>query len=260
MIVMNGKVILILVDGMRPEGYTGCGNPYAREFLEQSQWTLKARTVCPSDTLPCHMSLFHSVDPERHGTTTNTYTPQSRPIEGLCERLYRADKKCAFFYTWSELRDLVRPGSLMASVLINQYEFSDTDNLATDCAIDFILRENPDFVFLYLGETDEVGHDSGWLNAPYMKAVDNALSCVQRVREKIPAEYSVILLADHGGHGRSHGTDMEEDMTIPLLFNGPKFAPRELENISIKDVAPTIAHLLGASPAKEWEGHSIIND
>ena len=27
---------------------------------------------------------------------------------------------------------------------------------------------------------------------------------------------------------------------------------------SIKDIAPTIADLLGAKPAREWEGHSLL--
>ena len=40
----------------------------------------------PSVTLPCHMSLFHSVDPDRHGITTNGYVPQVRPIKGMFDQ------------------------------------------------------------------------------------------------------------------------------------------------------------------------------
>ena len=64
---MSEKVILILVDGMRPDGMMQCGNPFAQKLVENSTYSLNARTVMPSVTLPCHMSLFHSVDPERHG-------------------------------------------------------------------------------------------------------------------------------------------------------------------------------------------------
>ena len=54
-------------------------------------------------------------------------------------------------------------------------------------------------------------------------------------------------------------SDLPEDMTIPLILNGPAFAPgRTLEAASIKDVAPTVAALLGASPAREWEGNSLL--
>ena len=73
-------------------------------------------------------------------------------------------------------------------------------------------------------------------------------------------QYDIILLADHGGHDRSHGTDMPEDMTIPIIGCGPSFTPGELpEGLSIKDIAPTITKLLGAAPADEWEGKPIID-
>ena len=69
---MSEKVILILVDGMRPDGMMGCGNPFAEKLIKESTYSLTAQTVMPSVTLPCHMSLFHSVDPTRHGIVTNT--------------------------------------------------------------------------------------------------------------------------------------------------------------------------------------------
>ena len=64
---MSEKVILILVDGMRPDGLLACGHPFVTTLLSQSAYALDAQTVMPSVTLPCHMSLVHSVDPQRHG-------------------------------------------------------------------------------------------------------------------------------------------------------------------------------------------------
>jgi len=253
---------MILVDGMRPDALSGCGSDYTAGLLAGSACALTARTVFPSVTLPCHMSLFHSVDPDRHGVVTNTYVPQVRPIEGLVERLDRAGKKCAFFYTWEELRDLTRPDHLACAVMLNQHRAKGTDQAVATAAIDYIRRESPDFLFLYLGETDEVGgHDRGWMSETYMGCVKNALDCVRRVRESVSADYDIVLLADHGGHDRSHGSDMPEDMTIPVIFNGPSFAPgRTLENVTIKDVAPTVAEMLGATPAREWEGRSLLSE
>lgn len=258
---MSEKVILILVDGMRPDGMMQCGNPFAQKLVENSTYSLKARTVMPSVTLPCHMSLFHSVDPERHGISTNGYVPQVRPIKGMFDRFDDYEKKCAFFYTWEELRDLVRFDHLDVSLCINQHKQTDTDNKITDAAIKYINEANPDFLFLYLGETDEVGgHDCGWMSEQYMKSVSKALSCVERVQNSISDEYTIVLLADHGGHDRSHGTDLPEDMTIPILFCGKPFEKgKKIEgDVSIKDVAVTIAKLLEVPPAKEWEGKAHI--
>ena len=98
------KVLLILADGMRPDALKNI--PLAQALLKKSTYSLAADTVMPSVTLPCHMSLFHSVDPSRHGTTTNTYAPQVRPVEGLCEVLHHAILEWEAF-PWSRDRTQV---------------------------------------------------------------------------------------------------------------------------------------------------------
>ena len=65
--------------------------------------------------------------------------------------------------------------------------------------------------------------------------------------------------ADHGGHDRTHGSLEKEDMLIPLICIGPDFCPgSRFEQAGICDIAPTITRLSGASPAREWEGKSLI--
>jgi len=72
-------------------------------------------------------------------------------------------------------------------------------------------------------------------------------------------EYTIIVTADHGGHDRTHGTDMPEDMLIPVMIQGEGFPENtKLENVNIKDFAPTIAKLLETEPDAEWEGKSLI--
>ena len=256
---MAEKVIVILTDGMRPDALTSCGHPFVAKMKEMSTYTLDARTVMPSITLPCHMSLFHSVDPARHGTTNNVYMPQVRPIDGIVEVLKQNKKKCAFFITWDELRDVCRPGKLDACDYLSCYNYVDVNEIITPRAIKYINEQQPDFLFLYLADTDNTGHKYGWLSPEYMKDAYDSMECIQQVYESIPKDYTIIYLADHGGHDRTHGTEMEEDMTIPLFFMGPRFEKgKVLPEGSIKDVAPTVAALLECEPAEEWEGTSRV--
>lgn len=255
---MAEKVILILVDGMRPDGMMQCGNPYVQEILAKSTYSLETQTVMPSVTLPCHMSLFHSVDPGRHGILTNTYTPQVRPIDGLFDQLHKYDKKNGFFYTWEQLRDLARPGSVQTAVFHNLHNRAHVDETITDEAIAYINNFDPDFVFVYLGETDETGHGHGWMGPEYLQCVSGAMDCVKRIVDNVSSKYTFILTADHGGHDRSHGTELPEDMTTPLCIWGPTYeAGKEVSGLSIKDIAPTVAALLDVPCAKEWEGKVI---
>jgi len=253
------RTLLILVDGMRPDALYQI--PEAQEILCKSRHTLTAKTVVPSVTLPCHLSLFHSVDPERHGTTTNTYAPQVRPINGLCEVVKRNGMQCAFFYGWEELRDLARPGSLDFSYYCSGRHIGRPamNDKVTNMAIAQLNSNYTDFAFLYLGYTDWAGHQYGWMSSGYMEAMHNSWKNIQRVLASLPEDYAVIITADHGGHGRVHGTEMVEDMTIPLILLGNGIdTAQTLEEVSIKDVAPTIVKLLGIQPDEDWEGKSLV--
>ena len=255
---MKDRVILILVDGMRPDGMLACGHPFVKTLLDQSASALDAQTVFPPVTLPCHVSLFYGVVPDRHGVVTNTYVPQVRPIEGLFERLDSAGKRCSMFYSWEELRDLSRPGHLSRSLFISQHFESGADVRLTDAALNELKENEPDFTFLYLGETDYAGHDYGWMGERYLSTIHTAFDCIERVCQQATPDDTIIVTADHGGHGRNHGDDVPEDMTIPIICRGKQFAPgSKLEGASILDIAPTISDLLGVTAVREWEGKVI---
>ena len=256
----KNKVILISVDGMRPDGFLACKNPYIEQMMQQSYYTLDGKTVLPSVTLPCHMSLFHSTTPQRHGITTNIYLPMARPINGLFEQLKNAGRVCAMYYGWEPLRDIARPASLKFSEYINAYTEESSDTSLTDCALTRIRKSKPDFVFLYMVETDEKGgHDNGWMTEAYLERISIAIDNIKRVIEECGDEYTVIVTADHGGHDRTHGTELAEDTTIPMFYFGKQFeAGKRFSGGSILDIAPTIAKIMDVAPADEWEGVPVI--
>ncbi len=256
---MKKKVILISIDGMRPDGLLSCGNPYVSELEKMGSYTYHGSSVKPSVTLPCHYSMSHSVAPERHGILTNTYVPEVRPVKGIFEVLAGAGKSSAFFYGWEELRDIARPASLKYAVYINSYVDESVDTLLTDEAIERIEKSSPDFVFLYLVDTDHAGHKHGWMSDAYIAKISVAIDNVKRVIDKFLSEYDVIIMADHGGHDRSHGTESPEDMTVPFFYIGEPFeGGRELFGLSLLNIAPTVAKLMDVAPDPEWDGEAIF--
>ncbi|QHW32084.1 hypothetical protein GZH47_15535 [Paenibacillus rhizovicinus] len=258
---MNEKVLLILVDGMRPDALSACGHPFIEELKASAAHTLQATTIMPSVTLPCHMSLFHSVPSERHGILDNVYTPQVRPIAGLCEQLHAYQRTCAMFYNWEQLRDLTRPESLAYSCFIagNAHTYEASNDMLTDQAIQYVGGHLPDFAFLYLGLVDEIGHKHGWMSDAYLKSVYASWASIERIVRALPPEYAVIVTADHGGHDRTHGTTMPEDMTIPIFIKSRSMLPgTAIRQASILDLAPTIAKLNGVPSNKDWEGRCLL--
>ncbi len=257
---MNNKVILISIDGMRPDGLQQCGSEFVNTLTKISSYTFEARTVTPSVTLPCHMSMMYGIVPQRHGILSNTYVPQVHEVNGLFRKIRSADGINAIFYGWEPLRDVAPPGTCKYATYINAYMEESVDTLLTDAAIKLIDEKKPDFVFLYQVDTDEKGgHDNGWMSENYLYRVKTAIENAQRVIEKFGDEYSVIITADHGGHDRGHGSEMHEDMTIPMFFIGKEFEKgKQLENISILDIAPTISKIFNIPPEREWEGKSVF--
>ena len=258
---MEKKALLISIDGMRPDGLKQCGNPYLSELEKSCAYTYSGHSVKPSVTFPCHFSMTHSVTPERHGILTNTYVPQVRPFKGIFEAVKDARGVSAMFYGWEPLRDIAKPGALKFSTYINAYMVESSDTALTDECEKILTEHKPDFVFLYMVETDEKGgHDNGWMSDEYLRRISTAIDNVKRMIERFGDEYRVIIMADHGGHERSHGTELPEDMTVPFFFRGPEFNVGEIENreVSLLDIAPTIAALLGIPFEPEWEGISLI--
>ena len=255
------KVHLILIDGMRPDALAACGDPEIPEFLRDCACTMEAVTVTPSVTLPCIMSLFHSVDPARHGITTNVYSPQVRPVPGICEQL-SGSHRCGMVYNWEPLRDLSRPGSLVYSrfFAVRQDGVNPlaADALVAEASLRALGEERLDFLFTYLGATDELGHDHGWMSPEYLFSVRQALAHARRLIAASPEDTLTVILADHGGHERTHGTELPEDMRIPVILHGSGLRGRLRDGVSIKDIAPTVAGVLGVPCAREWEGHSLM--
>ena len=202
---MKEKVILMCIDGMRPDGFLSCGNPFIHKMMELGSYCLESRSVFPSSTLPCHMSMFHSVPPERHGILSNTYVPMVRPVSGLFEQIRLMGGISDMYYGWEPLRDIGQPKSLMRSGYICARGEDDTDNKLTELALKRIREDQPDFIFLYQVETDEKGgHDNGWMSEPYLGYIHVAIEnvkrvyeAIQEVREKTGDNYTLIITADH---------------------------------------------------------------
>lgn len=260
--ILSDKVILILCDGLRPDSVESCKNPFVKTLMGTCYYCGKVQTVFPSYTLPCHMSLMHSQKPDEHGVTGNIFVPAENGRHGLFEQLRDFKKTSAFFYSWGELRDICEPSSLSFGSFISSAVFGGekAGELLSEKAVSFINEYLPDFAFLYLENTDIVGHMCGWESEEYEKAVDKSFGLIEKVLANIPYCYSFFITADHGGHGFDHGTDSAADMTIPLFVKAPskEIDKAAFAGANIIDIAPSICDILGIPPSKNFRGKSLF--
>lgn len=266
MMQLAQRVILIVIDGLRPDALVNGSAPNLKRLMANGAYSLTAQSVMPSITLPTHLSLFYGVSPEVHQVKSNVYLPNPALNLGIVERVHEAGMEAASFYSWEQLRDLWRPGSIKHTYFLNIYSSPerDFDREVAAAAADYLMKEPPDFTFVYLGVLDELAHKVGWMSEKYFEGIESADAAVGYLLGRLEAGgllegTAVLVQADHGGHARGHGTDQWEDMTIPWILSGAGVGRGvRLETpVSLLDTAPTILHLLGLEAGPSWAGRVI---
>jgi len=124
----------------------------------------------------------------------------------------------------------------------------------------------PHLLFVHLGDPDRAGHSHGWMSPAYGRAVREADSGVGRLLAAAEAafgrdHYSVIVTADHGGHGFNHGSDDPLDLTIPWIAWGGGVRAGALADRVVRtmDTASTVLWLLGLSEPTDWLGTPVTS-
>ncbi|MBN1965998.1 MAG: alkaline phosphatase family protein [Anaerolineae bacterium] len=261
---MARRIIVVMFDGCRPDGLAQAQTPWLDALMLEGTHTWSAQTVVPSDTLPAHMSLFRGVLPEKHGVQTNTAAASAYAFPGIMDLAHQAGLHTAMFYSWEELRDLSAPGSLNMSFCLTWRDDRDTDAVIAEHAAAYLIAEQPALTLVYFARPDWTGHNAGWMSPAYVEAIAQTDRNASRLFAALAAaqvreNFTVLFLADHGGHGKGHGTASPEDTTIPWLLTGPGIRRnhRLTMPVPIIDTAPTLAYLLGLPPAPDWEGQPV---
>jgi arylsulfatase A-like enzyme len=70
---------------------------------------------------------------------------------------------------------------------------------------------------------------------------------------------AILISADHGGVGKSHGGSTMTEVEIHWLLYGPGVAKGKELTVPINtyDTAPTVANILGIKPSPCWLGRTV---
>jgi arylsulfatase A-like enzyme len=98
----------------------------------------------------------------------------------------------------------------------------------------------------------------GWAARRADGAVGSLLEAADRAYG--PNGYTVIITADHGGHGRDHGSDDPRDVTIPWIASGAGVnRSSDPGAIRTMDTAATVLWLLGVREPTEMQGVPAVS-
>ena len=110
---------------------------------------------------------------------------------------------------------------------------------------------------------DMVGH-TGRLDAT-VAAVNTLDECLGRILAAVQAAGgTAIVTADHGNAEQMWDDQLKGPHTahtsnpVPVILFGEQFRGRELRDGTLRDVAPTMLHLLGIPPSAEMTGTPLV--
>lgn len=265
-------ILVIGCDGMGSLAFAKPNIPVMRRLMERGAWTLKARAVMPTSSSPNWASMIMGAGPEQHGVTSNEWQPDKFDIAPAAKgsraffptifsvlREQRRESTLVAVYDWQDFGRLIEPG--VADVSLHVKDAIET----AQKAIAIIKEKKPQFTFVHFDGVDHAGHAFGWGSEQYFKTVELADSLVgavlEAVREAGIQDKTIVLVtADHGGKGKSHGGATMEEIQIPWIIAGPGVASgRELTTqVNTYDTAATIAYIFGLETPDCWIARPVL--
>ena len=260
-------VVVVSIDGLRPDAIDAFQAPTLQRLVREGSYTLAASTITPSKTLPSHTSMLTGELPERHQVLwNNVATARADAVElptvfGVARSHgYRT----AAFFSKAKFHALQLPGTLDYSQAPGGWFGRWSSDRTVRDVEAHLASAAPNMLFIHFADPDRAGHSDGWMSESYGRAVSRTDAAIARVLAAADAsfgtgKYAVIVTADHGGHGRDHGSDDPLDVTIPWIAWGQGVKAGELPDASVRtmDTASTALWLLGLSEPTEWYGSPV---
>ena len=263
---LTEHVVLVSIDGLRPDAISLKETPTLSRLTTEGSYTLSARTILPSKTLPSHTSMLTGQPPDIHGVSWNTnarLTKKRVAIPTVFSVLRGEGYVTAAFFSKSKFTSLQRPGSLDYSQAPGGwFGYWPADRTVRDIE-NYLATERPHFLFVHFGDPDHAGHASGWMSPKYAEAVkhvDASIEKLQAIAKKSfgSDNFTIIVTADHGGHDRDHGSSDPSDVTIPWIAWGRGVSPALLARpVETFDTASTVLWLLGMTEQETWAGKPV---
>jgi len=258
------KLLLISVDGTRPDALLLADTPNLDSLFVESAFTYRAQCAVPDEDYSisgsCYSSLFTGVWCAKHGVCENSFTNSRYDLYPIA---------------FCRLRD-VYPGMVIQSIVrwapisSEMIECADvdlapsSDAAATAEAVRLLTETDPDILYFHIEDVDTAGHQVGFSPEAegYLEAIEKSDGRVGEVLQALRSrpsfeeeDWMVIALTDHGGKDKSHHyRDEPEAKTIFMTFQGSHVAPGELDPPPvIADIGPTILAYFGIDIDPSWD-------
>jgi predicted AlkP superfamily pyrophosphatase or phosphodiesterase len=252
------RVIIISIDGMRPDILLRAKSPNLHKLLESGTFTFYAETVPVAITLPSHVSMMTGVSVEKHGITWNDDRTVTNPVYPKVSTLFEVAKQAglttAIVSGKAKFNALAKPGTV-------DWFWAPAKGVTNDIAVaesgNAVLREHkPQVMLVHFPGMDTTGHASGWASPQQFAALERIDELIGGLLVTLEnsglANSTIVFVAtDHGGSGKEHGARDPRSLYVPWIAFGPGIkksfdltSERKL-TVNTTDTFATACYLLG---------------
>jgi predicted AlkP superfamily pyrophosphatase or phosphodiesterase len=262
------RVMIVSVDGLRPDLIYRAKMSNVQELIKGGSFTLWAQTVPMAVTMPSHASMLTGVTVERHGITAND-------DKGIAQQTLQS--RTIFQYAKAaEISSGLAAGKSKFSILETDADYvwltrqkTTKDAEVADHAIAIIRNNKPRLMVVHFPQNDNIGHKIGWGTPEQLEGLADTDRQLGRLLSALDEAgvregTTIILSADHGGQGQTHGKDDPRSLHIPWIVRGPgvrvNFDLTRDQDLNVKtyDTFATACHVLGIAVPPGIDGKPIL--
>jgi len=270
------KVLLVGIDGTRLDAIEYSQAKSLKVLLAAGAYTDKCDVLGDRETKADTASgsgwatILTGKFADKHNILGNDFRGNTlADCPSILHRIKKAkpEKTGKALITWVPMHEFIF-GENVGSKLVmdgDKKGYKDGDLKTGDAAVACLKDENPDFLFVYFGNTDAAGHGYGFhpKSPKYTNAIEEVDGYLTRVLDAIKArttyakeDWLIIICTDHGGQGKGHGggAKIPEIRNGFLIIAGSAAAKGKIEGKTTNaDIVPTALKHLGIAVEPDWK-------
>lgn len=256
-------VVILGVDGAGAF-FKDTPTPRCDEIFAEGATTYRSKTSFPTISAQCWCSMLHGVLPEYHGITNDIAEDKSvwYPVKSAYPSIFRVareahpDAKLASFVSWYAINN----GIIEHNLGVEMGETKDVDPEIARMTVHYLSDNAPMLLFVHFGSPDVVGEKVGFHTDAQLKAISDLDTYIGWIYDQLKLKGLLddtlfIVTADHGGKGKSHGGDSDEERYVFLGVAGKTVAKGAIVDAESRDIAAIAAYALGLECPESWTGH-----
>ena len=256
------KLLMVIIDGLCTDTLSCAHVPCIDGLARGGYLSRRLQPQHPHSLLANLTSLLTSMPPAEHGILSNSGTARIAPhAVSLFSLLRYRQQNIAAFVPNDRLLALFPQGALQTAMLVNSQAIRNVDRELAEQAARHLQREKPDCCLLCLDGPNIAGTHFGFQAEPYVESIEQADQALGTILEHLRIvgagrEYTIVVAGSCAAPPRSGEDGGSASL---LLVSGPGIVQgREDEQLlSMLDVAPTLAAILGVAPHPDWRGRML---